>query len=124
MKTTKKEEIYVCDRCRKELVGWEDRFSSGEINIFHSSVIGDIFSKGAGETELGKQRRYFEKHKAVSFGEHSHQEFILKYGSGTDYQLCWSCNKDFVLCLGKFFKIANMTDIEELQDKLEKEKNN
>lgn len=105
MKKVKKENIIVCDRCGHELQGSADNISIGKISLFHDSVVGDIFSEGAGKTELGEKRDYFEKHTAVSFGKNPHQSLILKYGGDADYHLCWRCNRDFVVLLGKFFSL-------------------
>ena len=106
MRISKVEEKIICDRCECELRGWEDSIASGELNIMHSSVIGDIFSEGAGKQGVGNQREYFEQHKAIKFGQHPHQSIILKYGGEADYHLCWNCNREFLKILGGFFKQA------------------
>lgn len=103
MKVTKKEDVLVCNKCGKELDGWEDTISSGEISLTHSSVVGDIFSEGAGKVGVDEQRDYFEKQKFVSFGKNPHQALFLKYGGDSNYHLCWRCSREFVKLLGKFF---------------------
>lgn len=75
----------------------------GEISLFHSSVVGDIFAEGAGKRGVDRQRDYFEKQKFVSFGKNPHQSLILKYGGDSDYHLCWRCSREFIKLLGKFF---------------------
>ncbi len=103
MKIPITEQKKICDKCGKELRGWEDNMASGEFNIMHSGTIGDVFSEGAGLKDLGAQRDYFDAHSAVTFGRMPHQSLVLKYGGDNNYHLCWKCNRNLLETLGAFF---------------------
>ena len=104
------EEKIVCDRCGDVLRGWEDNMSTGKFEIFHSSVIGDIFSEGAKLPAGTSGRKYFEEHTAVEFGSMPHQSLILQYGGDRKYHLCWKCNRDLLIMIGGFFLISTPKD--------------
>ena len=99
MKIIKKTEIIVCDKCGKELRNWEDFICAGELSLYHSSVITDVFSGNKDNSS----DKYFNSHPAVRMGKHAYQSMILQYGGDNKYHLCWGCNREFIELLGKFF---------------------
>lgn len=92
----KREYTIVCDRCGSTLKNWEDKMSHGHMEIDHSSVIDTVFGQD------------FKYNSAVKMGKHPYQSMVLDYGKDNAYHLCWSCNRELIENLGKFFTMRCM----------------